>query len=157
MASTNDSSIASVIWAAQPLVTFRQSLIMWLLLAHSRQRPPSICCWRSWGVSLPSFPSLSVKSGFFCTCSLDLFLSLEPDALLASSGLGDLFPNFLLVQGAGPFSRASLALCSQYLWLILSTKSLSSWSMEGWLKLAILSLTLFRSAEYTFQRSTLSL
>ena len=62
MASADDSSMALVIWAAQPLVTFGQFFIMWLLLAHGRQRPPSMHHCRSWGVSLPSLPSLSIKS-----------------------------------------------------------------------------------------------
>ena len=115
MASANDLSVVSVTWAARPLVIFWQSLIMWLLLAHSRQRPPFMCHWHSWGVSFPSLPSLSIKSGLFCTCSLGLFLSLELDLLLAGSGLGDFFPNFPLVQGAGLFSWASSALHSQYL------------------------------------------
>ena len=150
MVLADDLSIALVTWAAWPLVGFRQSLIMWLLLAHSRHRPPSRHHWRSWGVSLPSLLSLSIKSGFFCTCSLDLFLSLEPDMSLAGSGLGDLFQNFPSVWGAGLLSWVSLGLCPQYLCLILSTKSLSSWSVEGLSKWVILSLTLFGSMEYTF-------
>ena len=157
MVSANDSSTASVIWAAQPLVAFGQSLIMWLLLAHSRQRPPSMHHWHSWGVSFPSLLSLSIKSGLFCACSLAFLLSLELDASLANSGLRDLFPNFPSVQGAGLLLQASSALCSQYLWSILSIKSLSSWSVEGQSKWVISSLTLFGSAEYAFWRSTLSL
>ena len=157
MVSANDSSTASVIWAAQPLVTFGQSLIIWPLLAHSRQRPPSMRRWHSWGVSFPSLLSLSVKSGLFCACSLGFLLSLELDTSLADSGLRDLFPNFPSVQGAGLLSQASSALCSQYHWSILSTKPLSSWSVEGRLKWVISSLTLFGSTEYAFWRSTLSL
>ena len=126
-----DSSVVSVAWAAQPHIALGQSLIMWLLLAHSRQRPPSMCHWHSWGVSLPSLLSLSVESGFFCVSFLGFFLSLEPDTSLTGSGLGDLFLNFPSVQGAGLLSRVSSALPSQYLWSILSAKSLSSWSMDG--------------------------
>ena len=65
MVSAGEPSVALVTWAAWPLVAFGQSLIMWLLLAHSRQRPPSMHCCHSWGVSLPSLPSLSNKSGLF--------------------------------------------------------------------------------------------
>ena len=113
--SASEPSMALVTWTACPLVAFGQSLIMWLLLAHSKQRPPSMRHCRSWGVSLPSLPSLSIKSGLFCAFSLGLLLSFEPDASLAGSDLRDLFPNFPLVQGVGPPSWVSLALRSQYL------------------------------------------
>ena len=69
--------------------------------------------WHSWGVSLPSLPSLSNKSGLFCACSFGFLLSFELDALLAGLGLSGLFLNFLLVQGL--LSQASSAIRSQYL------------------------------------------
>ena len=111
--SAGEPSVALVTWAAQPLVAFGQSLIMWLFLAHSRQRPPSMCRCHSWGVSLPSLLSFSIRSGLFCACSLGYLLSLELDASLAGSGLRDLFLNFPLVWGVGPLSWVSSALHSQ--------------------------------------------
>ena len=109
MVLADDPSVALVTWGARPHVDFGQSLIMWLLLAHSKQRPPSMCHWHSWGVRLPSLPSLSIKSGFLCVGSLDFLLSLELDMSLASSGFRDLFPGFPSVQEVGLLSWVSSA------------------------------------------------
>ena len=92
--------MVSVAWATQPLVTFRQSLIMWLLLAHGKQRPPSIRHWHSWGVSLPSLLSLSIKSGFFCACSL----GFRPRCIVGWLWFVGLIPEFPVSSG----SRAPL-------------------------------------------------
>ena len=111
IASTIDLSIVSVAWAAWPCIDFGQSLIMWPLLVHNKQKLPSVHRWHSWGVSLPSLLSLSIKSGFFCVGSLCFFLFLESDtSFIGWLWLGRLIPGSSIGLGSGAILAGNLSL-----------------------------------------------